>query len=98
MYEIDVIIEKKEKWTFKEMLVEKKLKYIEWFIEFDSESCIISFDINNEKNLNEICSFLKEKSPRSRIVFRDGNSVKPAKENIKDIYSIFLSKTDTKEK
>ncbi len=98
MYSIDVIIEKKEKWTFKNLLSKRKVKYIEWFIEFDSENSIISFEIESEECLGDVCDFLKEKSPRSRLILPNGTSVKPSKKSVKEIYSEFMSKIHYKEK
>ncbi len=98
MYSIDVIIEKKEKWTFKSMLIERKVKYIEWFIEFNSENSIISFEIESEECLGEVCNFLKERSPTSRLVMPNGSSIKPTKKSVRDIYSEFISKIHSKER
>ncbi len=98
MYSIDVIIEKKEKWTFKDMLIKKRVKYIEWFVEFDSDNSIISFEIESEECFGDVCNFLKEKSPRSRLILPNGTNIKPAKKSAKEIYAEFISKINSKEK
>jgi hypothetical protein len=97
MYTIDVIIEKKSRWSFKSILSKKNLNYMEWFIEFDSKSCIISFDIDNSENLKEIFYFLKDKSPKSRLVLPNGSSINPSKHDFEDIEHSVLSKIFSKE-
>ncbi len=98
MYSIDVIIEKKEKWVFKDMLLEKKIKYIEWFVEFHSENSIISFEVESEECFGEVCDFLKKKSPHSRIILPNGNNIKPSGNDIRKIYSEIVSQIHSKEK
>ncbi len=97
MYTIDVIIEKKERWRFKEILLQKNLQYMEWFIEFDSKSCIISFDIDKKDDFKDIFEFLKDKSPKSRLVFPNGSNVKPSRQEFEEIESDILSKIPFKE-
>ncbi len=92
MYPIDVIIEKKKKWTFKELLISRNLNYIEWFVEFDLESSIISCEVKNKEHLQEIFEFLKSESPRSRIVLPNGSSIKPSKEEFENVHSRILKK------
>ncbi len=97
MYTMDVIIEKKARWSFKNVLTEKNLKYMEWFIEFDSKSCIISFDIDNKDTLKDILHFLKKESPKSRLVLPNGSNINPAKQKFEDIESAIFEKIFSKE-
>ncbi len=91
MYSIDVVISKKERWIFKTMLSEKKLKFMEWFVEFDIENSIISFEVDDMDNFKDIFNFLKAKSPTSRLILPNGSNVKPSKKEFQDVED-FLSK------
>ncbi len=92
MYSIDVIIEKKKKWSFKELLSQRNLNYIEWFVEFKTENSIISFEVKEQEHLQEIYEFLKSESPRSRIILPNGSNIKPAKESFDHLCSKLLKK------
>lgn len=92
MYSVDVIIKKKEKWLFKDILLKRHMKYMEWLVEFNSESSIISLEISNKEAFEVIFDFLKKQSPRSRIVLPNGNNIQPSKKDFEEIYSDFISK------
>ncbi len=97
MYEIDVIIAKKERWIFKEVLTKRNLQYIEWFVEFDSKSCIISFEVDTKENLKEVFDFLKNNSPKSRLILPNGSNIQPSREDFEEIRTAILSKLNIKE-
>ncbi len=92
MYSIDVIIKKKEKWVFKDALLKRHLKYMEWLVEFNSENSIISLEVDDKEDFREIFDFLREQSPLSRIVLPNGSNIQPSKKDFEEIYSDFLSK------
>ncbi len=92
MYSIDIIIEKKHRWNFKELLTNRNLDYIEWFVEFSSERSIISCDVHTREHVTEIVRFLKDNSPGSRLVLPNGSNINPAKEEFDRIVELILKK------
>lgn len=91
MYSIDIIISKKKRWKFKDLLFEKQIKYAEWFMEFDIDNSIISIEIENGNSLEELMLFLQEKAPSSRVVLPNGSNFRIATKSINKIKQYFIN-------
>ena len=91
MYSIDIIISKKERWQFKDLLFEKQIKYAEWFMEFDIESSIISIEIESGNPLEELMLFLEERAPASRLILPNGSNFRMTTSGINKIKQYFIN-------
>ncbi len=91
MYSIDIIISKKERWQFKDLLFEKQIKYAEWFMEFDIESSIISIEIESGNPLEELMLFLEKRAPASRVVLPNGSNFRMTTSGINKIKQYFIN-------
>ncbi|WP_035588414.1 hypothetical protein [Hippea jasoniae] len=85
--EIDVIIDRKNRWTIKEKLSESGIQIKEWFIEFSSNNTIVSFEVDDgdTEKLKDIFELLKNSSS-SRIILPDGKRINPLKEEFESFF------------
>ena len=85
--EIDVIIDRKNRWTIKEKLSESGIQIKEWFIEFSGKNTIVSFEVDDEdtEKLKDIFELLKNSSS-SRIILPDGKRINPLKEEFENFF------------
>ena len=91
MYSIDIIISKKERWKFKDLLFEKHIKYAEWFMEFDIDNSIISIEIESGNPLEELILFLEERAPNSRVILPNGSNFRITTKDINKIKQYFIN-------
>ena len=85
--EIDVIIDRNNRWTIKEKLSESGIRIKERFIEFSSNNTIVSFEVDDEdtEKLKDIFELLKNSSS-SRIILPDGKRINPLKEEFESFF------------
>ncbi len=87
--EIDVIIDRKHRWNFKELLSQNGLTFKEWLVEFHNDRSIISFQIDDkeEELLKNLYDYLKE-NVGSRVVLPDGNRLNPKNKDFGEFYRV----------
>ncbi|WP_022670214.1 hypothetical protein [Hippea alviniae] len=88
--EIDIITDRKKRWTIKEMLSKEGIEIKEWFVEFTNEKSILSFEVEKEEKeiLKSLFEFLKQDETGSRIILPNGRRVNPTKEEFEHFYQL----------
>jgi len=88
--EIDIITDRKKRWTIKEMLSREGIQIREWFVEFTNEKSILSFEVEKEEKdiLKNLFELLRQDETGSRIILPNGRRVNPTREEFERFYQL----------